>query len=1086
MEAFGLAISIVSLASIFKDCIDLFSMISTAKSVEKDFTILSVKLDIERTLLLQWAEQVRLIHDDYDRRLDNPHTKRTITRILQSIKVLLSDGTSLEHRYGMEHLKIDERERPPILSSHRLQQFRHDFHQKLILNDQTPLGTAGISFQSQGSSRSATKVNSQPESGKQKVTLKEKFCWAVRDKEKFGSLIRDLSELVRGLNMIVPGQKWAEWQSASLKLLIQDAQHVERISLLELLMEGAKDHGGPTPLRDVFREQIDQRCQQRILDSLWYRMLDHRRMSVCEAHPGTFDWALNPPTDDVEWDDLSRWMQSGSGIYWIHGKPGSGKTTLMKHLYDSSLTHSLLQEWAKDEPIVKPNFFFWQLGTSEQKTQYGLYRGLLYQVFMEDPSLIPHALPEMWREARNDSGFATQTSMETRKSKLDCPTEEELMLAFRRLKAHSQAAYCFFIDGLDEYSGDPFRLIAFLEKLVSSNVKAIVSSRPIPSCFQAFARGPKLRLQDLTRNDIKTYVHDTIVLHPHTETLIEMNSTIVYRIESELTEKASGVFLWVVLACRSLIQGFAAFDSPEELQQRLNELPPELNDLFKHILQRFDHRYYEQAAKLLHLCYRSTDLRNDPLHPHQALFTLGLALADAENLDIIKPLQNNHLSQEEKVSRCKLLEARLRSRCCGLLEIRRGNTGRSICFCQSYDHHIQDNSECHIVDSIVEFIHRTLFEFLKIPGIWDHEHLQIRDGGFSPDAVLSRVNAHLTMASIHRLLDNPNDHRDRAALEYMSVSLRSLRRMEYKLRGNDTEFCGQTMIGALRETAEVLRPLSCMEEVGLPWLRRLSDYLRLHFSTSKNGCLDLVAKLVCELGMDTTLRHMDISKYGDQSSPLLYHAIERPLLPRQFFDIDTSSSNLIIAELVANGCDVNEVLIEQFCGMETTPWIHWLEQSPPKDYYLALEASWAAEELLSAGADLSGAEHWFKAPIAILVGRRILGASVEKDNIDNEDGGFNGSHPFFKEDSPDESLRSSYERVRRLLKDGSGHRHRKVGFDSKPKTSSGSGCEEGNVLKRRHGESIQDNEIACSSALGRLQTKRQRISAPLGTKMEVQ
>lgn len=216
-----------------------------------------------------------------------------------------------------------------------------------------------------------------------------------------------------------------------------------------------------------------------------------------------------------------------------------------------------------------------------------------------------------------------------------------------------------------------------------------------------------------------------------------MNDTIVDKIESELTEKASGVFLWVVLACRSLIQGFAAFDSPEELQQRLNELPPELNDLFKHILQRFDDRYYEQAAKLLRLCYHSTDLRNDSQHPHEVLFTLGLALADADNLDITKPFQNHHLSQEEKVNRCKVLEARLRSRCCGLLEIRLSRLSGRTCFCQSYDHHIRDNSERHIVDSIVEFIHRTFFEFLKTPGIWDHEYLQIHDGG-SPQMPFSR------------------------------------------------------------------------------------------------------------------------------------------------------------------------------------------------------------------------------------------------------------------------------------------------------------------------------------------------------------
>lgn len=1082
MEAVGFAISIISLAGIFKDCIDLFFMISTARSMGQDFTILSVKLDIERTLLLQWAEQVRLIHEDYDRRLDDPDTKRVISRILQSIKFLLSDGASLEHRYGMQSLKIDQQEYSPILSSHRLQQFQNDF-QKLTLNNQMSVGIANGLHRSPGSSRQEPEVNTDPGSAKQKATLKAKFCWAVRDKEKFSNLIQHLSELVRGLNAIVPLK-----QSTSLELLNEDLGHVDRISRLQLLVDGARDYNGQIPLKDVFQAQIEQRCQRRILDSLWFRMLDHRINSVSEAHPGTFNWALNPPTDDVEWDDLSEWLESGSGIYWIHGKPGSGKTTLMKNLYDNSMTHSLLREWAEDKPIVTPNFFFWQLGVPEQKTQYGLYKGLLYQIFTEDPSLIPYILPEMWREARNDNGFATQSSTEARTTSLDHPTEEELMLAFHRLKAHSQAAYCFFIDGLDEYSGDPFRLIEFLEKLVSSNIKAIVSSRPIPSCFQAFSRGPKLRLQDLTRHDIKTYVHDTIVLHPHTETLIEMNRTIVDKIESELTEKASGVFLWVVLACRSLIQGFAAFDSPEELQQRLNELPPELNDLFKHILQRFDPRYYEQAAKLLRLCYHSTDLRTDPANPHEALFTLGLALADADNLDITRPLQINYLSQEEKVSRCKLLEARLRSRCCGLLEIRLGNFRRRTCFCQSSDLHSRDHSEGQIVDSIVEFIHRTFFEFLKIPGIWDNEYLQIRDEGFSPDAVLSRVNAHLMLVSVHRLLDDENGYQDSAAFEYISESLRHLRYIDYNLREWDTGLRGQMLLGALLETAEILRLLNCMKEVEIPWLRRLCDYLKLHFGTSKNGCLDLVAKLVCELGMETTFQHMDISRYGGQSSPLLYHAIERPLVPNLLFEMkNSSSSHSIISELVANGCDVNEVFVEQFCGEETTPWIHWLAQSPSDEYDIALGDSWMAEQLLSGGADIACAEDWFKMPITILVGRRILGESLEESNVDEEDGGFNGSHPFFEEDLSNENeLRLAYEQVRRLLRNSATQRREKVGVDSVPTTAPGHGCDEGNMLKRRRGESIQDDENAYSSASGRHQTKRQRISTPSGTGMETQ
>lgn len=1071
MEAVGLAISIISLAGIFKDCIDLFSMISTAKSMEKDFTILSVKLDIEKTLLLQWAEHVRLVHEDYDRRLDNPRTKSTVARILESIKDLLSDGSELERRYGMQRLRIDQRERFPILSAHRLEQFRSDFR-KLKLNGH-PSGEDAIgSQQTRTSSRSEVEVSTNPASHKQHATLKEQFCWAARDKEKFGSLIQQLSELVRGLKEIVPLK-----HSASVELLEEDVKHVKRISRLELLMDLAKDYDQADALAGVIQEQIDRRRQQRILDSLWYRMLDHRINSVSEAHLGTFDWALHPPTGEIEWENLSQWLKFGSGIYWIHGKPGSGKTTLMKYLYDNSATRSLLSEWAKNKPLLMPQFFFWNLGTPEEKTQYGLYRGLLYYILKDNPSLIPDLLPEMWRETHNDGRATDRTSLDNRASNLKPPTEEEMMLAFSRLKAHTQAALCFFIDGLDEYSGDPFRLITFLEKLVSDDIKVVVSSRPIPSCFQAFSRGPKLRLQDLTRNDIKTYVHDTIALHPHTETIIGMDSTILDKIQGELTEKASGVFLWVILACRSLIQGFAAYDTPEELQQRLKELPPELNDLFMHILQKFDPRYHEQAAKLLRLCYHSTNLKTDPGYPHEALFTLGLALVDADNLNITKPLQYNRLSEDEKISKCKLLEARLRSRCCGLLEIQFGDSRLGFS-------PLKEHSNCQIVDSTVDFIHRTVFEFLKSPGIWAHDYLQVRDERFYPDAILSRVNAHLILESIHRFRDDPNEDLENEAFDHINESLKHLQEMDFQLGEKDTAFRLEALRRALLEIARLLKLLSSTTGLEESRTRGRSKYLKRHFRTSKNGCPDLVKKLVCELGMETTFQHMNFSRYGDQSSPLLYHAIEKPLL-RQLFGVDFQLPRLSIAELVARGCDVNEFFVEHSHGRPTTPWIHWLGQPPPDGYEMALEDIWVTEEFLGAGADISGVVNRFKTPITTLVGQRILGDSlgVEVDFAD-EDGGFSTSHPFFEEDLENEEMRCSYERVRRLLRAGARQHEENVEVDSAPTMSADSGCGEERGLKRRLAEAVQDDEDPHSSVSEGRKAKRQRITVELGTGRE--
>jgi hypothetical protein len=46
-------------------------------------------------------------------------------------------------------------------------------------------------------------------------------------------------------------------------------------------------------------------------------------------------------------------------------------------------------------------------------------------------------------------------------------------------------------------------------------------------------------------------------------------------IVKELVEKASGVFLWVVLACRSVVEGLIAYDSTADIKARVDELPRE-------------------------------------------------------------------------------------------------------------------------------------------------------------------------------------------------------------------------------------------------------------------------------------------------------------------------------------------------------------------------------------------------------------------------------------------------------------------------------------------------------------------------------
>jgi len=107
-EPVGLLFGVIALAGTFKDCVDLFSYIRASRSLGRDHEILETKLDVEKTLFLQWAQRVRLLRPEYDERLDHPPTRDTIARVLASVRLLLSEGDKLQHRYGLERQAVEE------------------------------------------------------------------------------------------------------------------------------------------------------------------------------------------------------------------------------------------------------------------------------------------------------------------------------------------------------------------------------------------------------------------------------------------------------------------------------------------------------------------------------------------------------------------------------------------------------------------------------------------------------------------------------------------------------------------------------------------------------------------------------------------------------------------------------------------------------------------------------------------------------------------------------------------------------------------------------------------------------------------
>ena len=439
-------------------------------------------------------------------------------------------------------------------------------------------------------------------------------------------------------------------------------------------------------LSDMVSRTSDKQETEALLNSLYYPHMKDRWERISEAHAKTFDWALQGTDRGPRpWSDLGKWLRQQEGIYWISGKAGSGKSTLMKYIDLDSRTKNYLKEWASPMPLVVASFYFWNPGTSIQKSQLGLLRSLLFEILMQRKGLIPQAFPNRWLSF--NSSYAWTLSELSDALKLIAETE---------LKTR----FCFIVDGLDEFDGDHQELIDKLFRLVrSGNIKILASSRPWLVFQDAFERCPKLVLQDLTRNDIKIFTNDSLYNHSKFNRLLELEPDRAPKLVSEIVIKASGVFLWVYLVVKSLMEGLTNADRISDLQRRLDKLPADLEQYFLHILTSLDPFYLHQASQLFRLA----------LEARKPLSILTFSYLDEDDPDFALKRDIRPISPEEEAARCETIDRRLNSRCRGLLESR----PRTSCDEYSNIDGIVGEQVLHEVD----FLHRTVRDFLTTPTV---------------------------------------------------------------------------------------------------------------------------------------------------------------------------------------------------------------------------------------------------------------------------------------------------------------------------------------------------------------------------------
>lgn len=315
---------------------------------------------------------------------------------------------------------------------------------------------------------------------------------------------------------------------------------------------------GPSNIHSMMNDE-DFRAE--LIKSLGFEQMDARKTSLRRAHARTCAWFQQHP-DYLTWRTATD-VHVNHGFLWIKGKPGAGKSTLMKFTLNRA-------EREPTDNLILVSFFFNARGEDLEKTTIGMYRSLLYQIFTKAPRLC-HYL-DRYLPSRTRSNSVPTWTIDMMRDLFDEIIED---LDGHHLKC--------FIDALDECAEEEVREMVehfeeLGEKAAANGTKLSIcfASRHYPTIF--IRRGLKVTLEDQSghKNDINNYIESR---------LESGGSKIVEEIKQRIQEKADGVFMWTKLVL-DILEPEIRRGRLYAVQTSLEEIPDELSALFRNILRR--------------------------------------------------------------------------------------------------------------------------------------------------------------------------------------------------------------------------------------------------------------------------------------------------------------------------------------------------------------------------------------------------------------------------------------------------------------------------------------------------------------------
>ncbi|KAK7991117.1 hypothetical protein PG990_015397 [Apiospora arundinis] len=449
---------------------------------------------------------------------------------------------------------------------------------------------------------------------------------------------------------------------------LEDIQE-ETILKLSGISKSLEEHDAQTTslltkLHSLEIEKVNREKKIRVIESLHFTEINRRWSIIEDADTFTNSWIF-----DESQTSFMSWLKSGSGMFWIGGKPGSGKSTLMKFAFKDCQTQKALRQWAGSRELHTASYFFWNQGFEMQKSKVGLLQSLLYQILSRAPDLIPdicydHPAHEQWEFNALRLAFQTITERE------DVPTK-----------------FCFFIDGLDEYGGDEEDLSHVLSSLSHGpHVKFCVSSRHRPFLENIFQQKEySLAIEDFTMGDMMAHVR-RILSQNKKFRLLENADALLKEMVETIAKHAQGVWLWVYLITRDMAKAVNHDEPSAKLREIMGMFPKDLEAYFERVINKIEQPYRHEMAKIFLIT----------LEEVQPLPLYAFSLLDKEDQNPLYAVeaQMSPITEEELSSVETPWRSRIINRCGDLLTV---SPGRHPTFLRNP----------------VDFMHRTVRDFLQ-------------------------------------------------------------------------------------------------------------------------------------------------------------------------------------------------------------------------------------------------------------------------------------------------------------------------------------------------------------------------------------